>query len=161
MRHSKSVDHHEAQDDFDRGITERGKNDALNASQSLLHNGFIPSLALVSPSRRTLQTWECMTKDIGLCKTLSPMVLYHASTELLKRVAFEHFETGVNVLIMVGHNPGIGGFAHDFAAQLQAACDLPRGWSTSAVAVFNVKYEHETLKPEALLHCFNPKNNQQ
>ena len=161
MRHAKSVDHHESEDDFDRGITERGRHDAINAGQLLLINGLMPQLALVSPSRRTLQTWECVAEEIGQCQTLSPMALYHASTELLNRVASEHFEQGVEVILMVGHNPGIGAFVHDLAAQLQTACDVPRGWPTSALAVFNVTYENKTLKPEALLHCFNPKNSQQ
>ncbi|HAQ36585.1 MAG TPA: histidine phosphatase [Alphaproteobacteria bacterium] len=137
VRHAKSVDRMDAEDDFARGLTPDGRDDAARAGVALAEAGVTPSLALVSPAQRTKQTWSIISDAIGDIATESPMALYHASQDFLERAArdaFDHHDT----VVMVGHNPGIGALAHDLGWKADAAAELPDGYPTSAATVFEV-----------------------
>jgi phosphohistidine phosphatase len=157
MRHAKAVDRMEAEDDFERGLTERGRADAARAGAAMAEAGFTATHALVSPARRTRETWAVIAAQLGDPPVTDPMALYHASTEMLERAVIELLDQGAQSIALVGHNPGVGGFAHALAASAEAAKDLPYGWPTSAAAAFEIASEGKRVKASKRLMVFNPK----
>jgi phosphohistidine phosphatase len=61
LRHAKAAQPLPGQQDFDRPLTERGRNDAAWAGRILA--GFKPDLALVSAAQRTRETWDIASQD--------------------------------------------------------------------------------------------------
>ena len=154
MRHAKAVDRLEAEDDFQRGLTERGRRDSLEAAAHLKAEGLAAALALVSPAWRTRQTFDLVGPVLGKPAVEDPMALYHASTEMLERAAAKALGEASS-LLLVGHNPGIGGLAHKLAIKAGDGNCLPQGYPTAAAAAFTL--EDGTLDTPRLITLFNPK----
>ncbi len=153
MRHAKAVDRLEADDDFQRGLTARGHEDSRIAAERLAGLGLTASRALVSPSWRTRQTFEHLAPQLGMPPIEDPMALYHASTEMLERAALGALKK-VSHIVMVGHNPGIGGLAHKLAARCDARAALPLGYPTATATIFSLA--DETLERPTLIEVLNP-----
>ncbi|WP_339742644.1 histidine phosphatase family protein [uncultured Maricaulis sp.] len=153
MRHAKAVDRMDADDDFQRGLTARGHEDSRRAGEMLAGLGLPVDRALVSPAWRTRQTFDHLGPLIGTPPIEDPMALYHASTEMLERAALAAFQQ-VQRIVMVGHNPGIGGLAHKLAARCGAREALPMGYPTATATVFSLV--GETLDSPTLIGVFNP-----
>ena len=137
MRHAKAVDRLEAEDDFQRGLTARGRSDAGDVGEALAALGLTADIALVSPAWRTRQTYDQLLPQLGSPKMEDPMALYHASTDMLERATREVLAPGRTILL-VGHNPGIGGLAHKLAQICGASRSLPAGYPTATAAVFTL-----------------------
>ena len=157
MRHAKAVDRLEAEDDFERGLTQRGREDAARAGEALARAGFSATHALVSPARRTRETWSQVAAHLGDPPVTDPMALYHASTEMLERAVLELVGDGAQAIALVGHNPGVGGFAHALAASAQSAAGMPQGWPTSAAAAFEIAAQGSRVTASERLMLFDPK----
>ena len=157
IRHAKTVDRSQVDEDFDRYLTERGHGDAERTAQALARTGLSADLALVSPARRTQETWSHIASTLGDPPVESPMALYHASTEMLLRAVTEAYDAGTAGLVVVGHNPGIGGLAREMAARAGTLSRWPDGYPTGAASVFELLAPASALKGarEVLLH--NPK----
>lgn len=155
MRHAKAVDRMEAEDDFDRGLTPRGLSDAQRAAEAMAGAGLKADTALVSPSRRTLETWKAVAHLFPDAAIEDPMALYHASQEMLERAVTEALEAGAKSIILVGHNPGIGALAHSLAARAEAMEGVPYGWPTSAAIAFDLATPD--LNTPVRTFLFNPK----
>jgi phosphohistidine phosphatase len=153
MRHAKAVDRMEADDDFQRGLTPRGHDDSRAAAEMLAGLGLSVDRALVSPAWRTRQTFDHLAPRLGTPPVEDPMALYHASTEMLERAALAAFRQAQRIL-MVGHNPGIGGLAHKLAARSGAREALPMGYPTATAAVFALG--GEGFDAPTLIGLFNP-----
>ena len=154
MRHAKAVDRLEAEDDFQRGLTARGRTDSAGAADALSALGLRVDLALVSPSWRTRQTYDQLVPQIGEPELDDPMALYHASTEMLERATRQALERARTILL-VGHNPGIGGFAHKLAQSCGATGRMPLGYPTATASVFTL--DGGDLARPRLESVFNPK----
>ncbi|MGJ3232944.1 MAG: SixA phosphatase family protein [Oceanicaulis sp.] len=157
MRHAKAVDRLEAEDDFERGLTERGRADAARAGEAIREAGLSADYALVSPARRTRETFGVIKACVGEPPVADPMALYHASTEMLERAVLSALAEGARSIVLVGHNPGVGSFAHSLAAAAQASKDMPPGWPTSTLAAFDIEPSGERVTASRRLMLFNPK----
>ena len=153
MRHAKAVDRLEADDDFQRGLTPRGHEDSRKAAARLAMLGLKPGRALVSPAWRTRQTFDHLAPLLGEPQIDDPMALYHASTEMLERAALEAFRHAPQI-VMVGHNPGIGGLAHKLAARCGVREALPMGYPTATAAAFALG--DDSLDLPTLIEVLNP-----
>jgi phosphohistidine phosphatase len=153
VRHAKAVDRMDADDDFDRGLTPGGREDAARTASALKAAGVETGLALVSPAQRAMQTFVTMRETLGNPKFDDPMTLYHASPEMLFRAAIEAFERAGNIMI-VGHNPGIGALALSLAERAGQDGEMPDGFPTSAAAVFTTD---DILNDVSLDLLINPK----
>jgi len=155
IRHAKAVDLMAAEDDFERGLTARGHDDADRAAAAVREARLGADLALVSPARRTRETWQHFAGLYPDIAVNSPMALYHASQEMLERAVTEALEDGARAVILVGHNPGIGAFAHSLAARSDAMDGVPYGWPTSAAIGFDL--DGPSLMHPTRTFLFNPK----
>ncbi len=108
-RHAKSSWDDPRLADHDRPLAERGRRASALIGRWLSDNGFLPDEVLCSDSVRTRETWE----RIAACLPNPPEArllpaLYLAPPAAMLRVL--QAATG-QVVMMLGHNPGIGVFA--------------------------------------------------
>ena len=138
MRHAKAEQ--DGPTDFERPLADRGRRDAESAGAWLAEQDITPSHALVSAALRTEQTWESVASGAGWSLEADfDRGLYAAGPEsaldLLRLVP-----SGVDTLIVIGHNPTIGMLAHgldDGTGEPGASAEMVGGFPTGALAVFS------------------------
>jgi phosphohistidine phosphatase len=120
LRHAKAEKALPGMRDRDRALAARGRKDAARLGAYLIHHGLVPDQVLVSPARRTRETWE------ELEPVLSPAAaatyderLYEGGPEAVLAVA-KAADPSAHTLLVVGHNPVL----HDVARLLVASGDV-------------------------------------
>ena len=93
-------------DDIERPLARRGREAARRMGDYLADEGLRPDLALVSPARRTEETWNMAKEPLGPVPTRAEPRIYEAPPERLLAVV-QGVEPEVGTLLMVGHNPGL------------------------------------------------------
>jgi phosphohistidine phosphatase len=139
FRHAKADKGAPGTRDRDRPLAVRGLKEAPKMGTYMARHKLVPRHALVSPARRTRETWD------GLAATLPSGIpvfyenrLYDAAPEAILAVIRET-PSAIGTLIVVGHNPGL----HETARLLIAAGDiearerLNEGLPTSGLAVID------------------------
>jgi phosphohistidine phosphatase len=106
LRHAKAERAAPSGEDFDRALTERGRNDARLMGRVLAEAGVRADLALVSAAARTRQTWAGAAEALTGAELQADKALYNASSAQL-RAALDRVDPSVGTVVMVGHNPGI------------------------------------------------------
>jgi phosphohistidine phosphatase len=119
LRHAKTERVAPGERDRDRKLTKRGRADASAIGAYMARHGLVPDVALVSPAKRTQETWALLAPAFAKApKLINEERIYNADTEALIEVIGA--ARGAHCLIVVGHNPGL----HDVAVQLIAAGDV-------------------------------------
>ena len=93
-------------DDMERTLAPRGRDAAQRMGAYLAEQGLVPDLALVSPARRTQETWQLVRRSFGGVPVRSEARIYEAPPERLLGVV-RGVEDGVGTLLLVEHNPGL------------------------------------------------------
>ncbi|HLY79463.1 MAG TPA: histidine phosphatase family protein, partial [Caulobacteraceae bacterium] len=106
FRHAKAEPRGPGQDDFDRPLAARGWEDAAIVGRALAADGFAPDLALVSPARRTAETWICARDAFPRIRAELMRGLYNAGPDEI-RAAIDQVADRCETLIVIGHNPGL------------------------------------------------------
>jgi len=119
VRHAKSSWEDPFQDDFDRPLNKRGRNDAPRMGKRLKERDIHPELLLSSPAERALSTCTIIAGKIGhpLQNILTDRSLYHASEEELLSVVHA-FNDGNDTVMVFAHNPGLTDFANRLSREL-------------------------------------------
>lgn len=136
LRHAKAVAGATGQDDFERALTERGREDAALIGDYMRGKPFSPDLILCSDAKRTRETLECWSARVGE-KPRSEFrdALYLAEPQTLLSIARAAPDSTTN-LMLIGHNPGM-----EQAVDLlrtpsgQGHCSQGEKFPTCAVAV--------------------------
>ncbi|WP_170419417.1 SixA phosphatase family protein [Ruegeria atlantica] len=105
-RHAKSSWDSPTLSDHDRPLNRRGRKSAPAIAAWLRESGWLPDEVLSSSSARTRETWDLMglpAEKLSFLRTL-----YHADPEDMLAELTGATEQSV---LMLGHNPGIAGFA--------------------------------------------------
>ncbi|HWA63821.1 MAG TPA: histidine phosphatase family protein [Caulobacteraceae bacterium] len=113
FRHAKAEPRAAGQDDIDRPLAPRGREDAALIASVLAREGLKPDLALVSSSKRTLETWQCCEGTFPGAAVEPLEALYNATAEEVLAEAEAHGGKADTVLV-IGHNPGL----HELAVNL-------------------------------------------
>lgn len=115
-RHAKSSWDDPAQADIDRPLNARGQAAARELGDFLASRGLEPEEVFCSTARRTRETWDGLASAVLETRpeVLYIEDLYHASTEMLLDVLKT---ASAPVVMMIGHNPGIGEFAASLPAR--------------------------------------------
>ncbi len=132
--------------DEQRPLTSGGEAAARSAGRWLLSEGLIPGQVLCSTARRTRQTWQRVRGALGAAAgqvqvSFEPRVYQAGAKELLDLV--RECPGGVNVLLLVGHNPAV----HQFASGLTERHDL--GFPAGALAVVGLRGSWPDTAPGA------------
>jgi len=146
MRHAKA-EQSPSKRDFDRLLTERGRQDAHAAGIWLAAQGLSPDVVVCSPAARTRGTWHEVA--VGLAEgsraaaegteTTAATVHYEpnlydgglsAALEIVREV-----EPDAKIVLLIGHNPTVSALSHRLDdARVRAA----GGLRTSGIAVHSV-----------------------
>jgi phosphohistidine phosphatase len=149
FRHAKAVPADEADDDFDRPLADRGREDTPRVAAALVEAGAAPDVVLVSDSRRTRETWEFAKPAFPKADVRFLKSLYHCPAETLM---LEAERSGRERVMLIGHNPGM----HDLASRLAhrnnaLEIKLRNKFPTAAAAFFSRKDETTSWKLQAFI----------
>ena len=118
--------------DHDRPLNERGKAAAADLGQWLNSRGYVPGEVLCSDAMRTRNTWSGIAPALPGSPVLElKPALYHAGAEVMLAV-LKHAKE--DVVMMIGHNPGIAEFAAKLVARAPLNPDFSR-YPTGATLV--------------------------
>ena len=112
-RHAKSSWDDPNSPDHERPLNDRGRAAAKDLGQWLASRGYLPGEVLCSDAKRTQETWEGLALQGAPAASLKP-ALYHAGPDVMLAV-LRH--ATADVVMVVGHNPGIAEFASRIVAQ--------------------------------------------
>lgn len=114
-RHAKSSWDDPLTPDHDRPLNERGKAAAADLGHWLASRGYVPDEVLCSDALRTRRTFSGLAPALPATPVLElKPALYHAGPDVMLAV-LRHAKG--DVVMMIGHNPGIA----EFAARIVAA----------------------------------------
>lgn len=131
-RHAKSSWDDPLTPDHDRPLNERGKAAAADLGQWLNSRGYVPGEVLCSDAVRTRNTWSGIAPALPGSPVLElKPALYHAGAEVMLAV-LKHAKE--DVVMMIGHNPGIAEFAAKLVARAPLNPDFSR-YPTGATLV--------------------------
>jgi phosphohistidine phosphatase len=149
VRHSKAGD---GDTDLERPLTERGRHDAAAIGGWLDRLALAPDQAVVSPARRTVETWEHVCALLPTtARTVIDGRIYENTVAALLAV-IRDTAVDVTTLALVGHNPSIEALANDLDDGHGAAvarAELAGGYPTSGVAVFTLHTPFADVQPSA------------
>jgi phosphohistidine phosphatase len=119
LRHAKSSWDYPELNDFERPLNKRGRHDIPVMAVFIKKKGLIPDRILSSPATRAAMTARTVAEITGISeeKLVFNQAIYEASvSDLVKIVG----STGnqVRKLMLVGHNPGLTGFANFLTGQM-------------------------------------------
>ena len=108
VRHAKTIQHGYDQD-YDRTLTDRGRDDAERISLEMVRSGILPDLILSSPAVRTTQTTRIFADTFGYPtgnvryeKKLYSGMLTTTFLKMLQEIDDSH-----STVMVVGHNPTV------------------------------------------------------
>jgi phosphohistidine phosphatase len=142
LRHAKTERVKHGQHDRERKLAKRGRADAVNVARYMVSNGLVPDQVIISPARRTQETWALLAEAFsGGPNVVTDEHVYEASAEMLIDVIGKTHEG--RSLLVVGHNPSL----HDLAVQLissgntTAREQLSENLPTSGLVVIDLPLE--------------------
>jgi phosphohistidine phosphatase len=163
LRHAKSERLAPGENDLDRRLTPRGRNDAPKLGAYMVRHALTPERVIVSTAARARETWDLVAAAFA---STPPQVyderLYEAAPQAILQV-IEECGREAPTLLIVGHNPGL----HELASLLIASGDvearqrLNESFPTSGLVVIEFALDDWTrLHPHAgrLDHFVSPRS---
>jgi phosphohistidine phosphatase len=150
LRHGKAEADAPTGQDFDRALTGRGRRDVALVARALADAGQAPDLALVSPAARAKETWEQAAPFFPNAQVEWTPALYHIDPQGILDLAFDPTP---RVVMVVGHNPGLGELAA-FLAREAGRTDMI-GFPTGAAAI--VDFAPAGRRPARAFALLTPK----
>jgi len=114
VRHAKSSQGDGAVNDFERPLSERGKNDAPAMARRLAAKGLNIDLLISSPAKRAAKTAKFFANElkIGHEKIIFKTELYLAPVEVFYEV-IQKINDDAGCIAVFSHNPSITDLAND------------------------------------------------
>ncbi len=136
VRHGKAVPYG-YDDDFNRDLQDRGKNDAALIGKELNKRNVLPDLIISSPAKRAIKTARIFADNLGYAinSIQEERDIYDGLTtgEFIEMI--HNLPEDVNTVFFFGHNPGFYYFAANLVKEFRS--DMP---TTSTVGIdFDVK----------------------
>jgi phosphohistidine phosphatase len=150
FRHAKSA-WPEGVADFDRPLAPRGIAAATLMGRFMAKEGHCPARIIVSAARRTQETWSLLKPHIPREAEIAPAV-YNASPQALFDLV--RADGGrEDTLMLVGHNPGMGGLALGLADEASSDADALQRLSekvpTAALSILDLDIaDWRDMRPE-------------
>jgi len=143
LRHAKSDRSEPGGSDRERVLNGRGRETAPRIGAYMASHGLVPDLVISSPAARTKETWELVAPALRK----PPRVrydedIYRNDPRLLIDLIAET-EPGVQVLLLVGHNPSLASVAELLTASGHgdARQRLRENFPTAALAVIDFPFD--------------------
>lgn len=155
VRHAKAVPWGYDQD-FERELTERGRNDAEKVSRHLREDGVIPERLIASPAFRAFETAAIFASEFGCSESeiTRDHELYNGYTtgELIQMV--RALPDDIESVFIFGHNPSFEYYASGLCRNFRN--ELP----TCSAVVIDFKPERWSMveaREGTLFRQYNPK----
>jgi len=135
VRHGKSVPYG-YDDDFNRDLRERGKNDAKLVSRELKIKGIFPDEMISSPAKRAIKTARIFAENLDFEKKRIVEIedIYDGLTTNEFLGVIQELPVDAETVFFFGHNPGFYYFVTNLLKEFYG--DMP---TTSTVGIdFNV-----------------------
>jgi phosphohistidine phosphatase len=126
MRHGHAQ---EGQDDYERRLSEAGREAARRAGAALVKSGQVPDHVLTSTAPRALHTAELVAEACAYVGSIQGERALYLANELQLLAALQRLPAGVRHVLLVAHNPGLSVLAHQL---LQHSRELRPAESASA-----------------------------
>jgi phosphohistidine phosphatase len=128
--------------DLDRPLAKRGQEAALAMGNYLKRERLAPDLAVVSPARRTQETWERVQPILGEIEMRSDGRIYEAPVGRLLEVVRD-VEPEIRTLMVIGHNPGFEELARLLIGEgdMDSILRLGQKYPTAGLAVIDFELE--------------------
>jgi len=135
IRHAKAK---QGDRDIERPLARRGRDDARVIGEWLDQNA-VPDLAIVSPSVRTRQTWECAVAALPTDPevVVDERIYDNSVGDLVEAV--RAVGESVSTLAVIGHNPSVQALAARAQRPSDAGMESLLGYPTSTVALLAVE----------------------
>jgi phosphohistidine phosphatase len=143
LRHAKAVVADGKIRDHDRPLAGRGRKDAPKIGAYMGRHRLMPDRALVSPSKRTQETWALVAPALGTpVQATFDERLYDASPQTVMDV-IQETGTACPTLLVVGHNPALHRVAVGLIAtgDLDAREQLHEGLPTSGLVTIEFPFD--------------------
>jgi phosphohistidine phosphatase len=134
IRHAKAVKDEPRGRDFDRRLSERGQNDALEIGRRLAARELHPAAVVTSPALRALETARIISRELDFPwdEICAEKAAYLADGEALFDLV-RGLDDRAQSALLVGHNPGCSelaralarGFAQELPTCAAVSVDLP------------------------------------
>jgi len=140
LRHAKASHAAPGMRDFDRGLSERGMEDARHVAAIMREQGYVPQMIACSPAVRTRMTLDGVRAAFGAAEpeTVFNASLYHGGSEdyLAAMNGFDGARSGM----IIGHNPNCDIVASTLCGggSTHAVKMLKQKFPTGALAVFDM-----------------------
>ena len=107
LRHGKSQQGPEYQDDQDRPLAGRGKRDATEVGEWIAAQGLVPNLVISSPARRARQTAKRCAEGARYSGEIRLEDALYFSGEMAYLELLRGLGDEIESALLVGHNPDI------------------------------------------------------
>lgn len=115
LRHAKAVPQAAGLDDRDRRLADRGRADAIRMGQYLREEDSVPQVVLCSTAVRTRETLELVVPQLGAVPVVRHMGELYLARWLSIINIIRQVRDAADVLMVVGHNPGLEDCARKLA----------------------------------------------
>lgn len=149
LRHAKSPPGLPGQKDFDRPLADRGRVAMTAVGRYMAKEGYVPDLALCSPSARTRETFEELRPFLPDHIAVDYVRdLYEASLGSMLKVIASHADASERLLV-VGHNPSIHRLASTLPGEGDPAllADVEARFPTASLAVLDFAVGWREIRP--------------
>lgn len=111
MRHSKSDWESDFKIDHERPLSERGKKNAKELRKFLVDRKIKFDISYISDSKRTVQTYEILKKEVHFSEVKISSKLYETNFTTLYDL-IKQTDDKLNSILLLGHNPELEEFAN-------------------------------------------------
>lgn len=111
MRHAKSSWEDESLPDHDRPLNDRGIRDAPRMGEYIVKKGFVADAILTSSARRARRTAEAVAEAMNRREIVEVIDALYLADPLVYLASLRHLPEEARVVVVVGHNPGVSGWA--------------------------------------------------
>lgn len=151
IRHAKATQD-AGYTDFERPLTDTGKENAKEMALHLKEKGIVPQLFVSSPALRTHTTANIFTDLLGTPPAELNKAVYDAGEPTLMRIINE-LPPEYDFIALVGHNPAVSQIAYLLSGTIK---EVPPG--TVALIEFNLNTWEEIYEDSGKLTYYdNPK----
>jgi phosphohistidine phosphatase len=138
VRHAKSSWDDLSVSDFDRGLNQRGENDAPLMADVLKKEGVDPSLIISSPANRAITTAKILAEGLGYKKDIDIKESIYESSDFNLMMIIKELDEKLDSVMIVGHNPAMNDVInkisdlsiHNLPTCSVVALELLEGWSS-------------------------------
>jgi phosphohistidine phosphatase len=146
------------QDDYERALTERGRDDARSVASLLAARDLIPDHIIHSGALRTEQTAEIFAAQAPRRIALEAQLGLYDATQGMLYARAQALPDSIESIAFVGHNPGLGELAASLAGEGPQGelKRLAQKFPTCAVAVidFDVSTWEDIERKRGLLALY-------